>query len=91
MRPPVNCRGPVGITRRNMLQIGAIGSLNLALPQVLVLARGASGRAPRLGARAALPLLAYALYTTRSLGALLAAGVPLGSRAARKTLYVAGR
>ena len=51
------------------------GFLALALPQVLVLARGASGRAPRLGARAALPLLAYALYTTRSLGALLAAGV----------------
>src|SRR5438876_10197587 len=35
MRPPVNCPGPVGLTRRNMLQIGAIGALNLALPQVL--------------------------------------------------------
>lgn len=35
MRPLVNCPGPVGITRRNMLQIGVIGTLNLALPQVL--------------------------------------------------------
>src|SRR4051794_15037231 len=35
MRLPVNCPGPVGITRRNMLQIGAIGALNLALPGVL--------------------------------------------------------
>ena len=35
MQSPVNCQGPQGITRRNMLQIGAIGSLNLALPQVL--------------------------------------------------------
>src|SRR5262245_60206310 len=35
MRPPVHCQGPVGITRRNMLQIGAIGALNLALPGVL--------------------------------------------------------
>ena len=35
MNPPVKCAGPKGITRRNMLQIGAIGALNLALPQVL--------------------------------------------------------
>src|SRR3954462_1388685 len=35
MRPPANCRGPVGITRRNMLQVGAIGALNLTLPRVL--------------------------------------------------------
>lgn len=35
MRPPMNCQGPVGLTRRNMLQIGAISTLNLALPQVL--------------------------------------------------------
>src|SRR5689334_25211951 len=35
MNPPVTCKGPVGITRRNMLQIGAIGALNLGLPQVL--------------------------------------------------------
>src|SRR5438270_7269621 len=35
MRVPVNCPGPVGITRRNMLQVGAIGALNLALPPVL--------------------------------------------------------
>src|SRR5919107_19865 len=35
MRPAVNCPGPRGITRRNMLQIGAIGALNLALPPVL--------------------------------------------------------
>lgn len=35
MKPSVTCRGPVGITRRNMLQIGAIGALNLGLPQLL--------------------------------------------------------
>lgn len=33
--PPVNCPGPQGLTRRNMLQIGAIGALNLSLPQLL--------------------------------------------------------
>lgn len=35
MIPTAPCPGPVGLTRRNMLQIGAIGALNLALPQVL--------------------------------------------------------
>jgi len=49
MKPLVKCQGPVGITRRNMLQIGAIGALNLALPQVLAagerLSRG--GLTPR--------------------------------------------
>src|SRR5690348_6377053 len=35
MKSPVKCQGPVGLTRRNMLQIGTIGALNLALPQVL--------------------------------------------------------
>lgn len=35
MKPTVRCQGPVGLTRRNMLQIGAIGALNLALPQML--------------------------------------------------------
>jgi hypothetical protein len=35
MKPPLPCPGPVGLTRRNMLQIGAIGALNLSLPQVL--------------------------------------------------------
>src|SRR6478609_8997050 len=35
MRPPANCPGPVGLTRRNMLQVGALGALNLALPPVL--------------------------------------------------------
>lgn len=35
MKPPVKCAGPVGISRRNMLQVGAIGTLNLTLPQVL--------------------------------------------------------
>src|ERR1051325_11055181 len=35
MAASMKCPGPVGITRRNMLQIGAIGALNLALPQVL--------------------------------------------------------
>lgn len=34
-RPPTNCPGPVGLTRRNMLQIGAISALNLTLPRVL--------------------------------------------------------
>src|SRR5438105_11891054 len=45
MRPPVNCPGPVGLTRRNMLQVGAVGALNLALPQVLA----AGERAARNG------------------------------------------
>src|SRR5512145_878995 len=45
MRPPVHCRGPVGLTRRNMLQIGAIGALNLTLPRVLA----AGDRRPRDG------------------------------------------
>src|SRR5262245_29062711 len=35
MRPRANCPGPVGLTRRNMLQIGAIGALNLTPPRVL--------------------------------------------------------
>src|SRR6266446_372498 len=35
MKPPSNCGGPMGLTRRNMLQIGAIGALNLALPKLL--------------------------------------------------------
>src|SRR3954452_10907683 len=42
MRPPVSCPGPVGITRRNMLQIGAIGALNLTLPRVLAAGKRAS-------------------------------------------------
>jgi hypothetical protein len=42
MRPPVKCRGPVGITRRNMLQVGAIGALNLTLPRVLAAGERAS-------------------------------------------------
>lgn len=33
MQRPVKCKGPAGITRRNMLQIGTIGALTL--PQVL--------------------------------------------------------
>ncbi len=45
MRPPVRCPGPTGITRRNMLQIGTIGALNLALPGVL----GAAERSARKG------------------------------------------
>src|SRR5262249_37347916 len=44
-RPPVNCPGPAGLTRRNMLEIGAIGALNLALPGLLA----AGERAPRGG------------------------------------------
>lgn len=45
MRPPATCPGPVGLTRRNMLQIGTIGALNLALPQVL----GARDRLSEVG------------------------------------------
>lgn len=45
MKPPVECLGPRGLTRRNMLQIGTIGALNLALPQVLA----ASERLARKG------------------------------------------
>src|SRR5436190_9416878 len=49
MRPPVNCPGPRGITRRNMLQIGTIGALNLALPRVLGAGEGLArkGRGPK--------------------------------------------
>ena len=35
LKTPATCPGPVGLTRRNMLQIGTIGTLNLTLPQVL--------------------------------------------------------
>src|SRR3982750_1133415 len=31
----VQCPGPVGITRRNLLPIGAIGALQLTLPRLL--------------------------------------------------------
>jgi len=40
MRLSINCRGPVGLNRRNMVQIGAIGALNLSLPQLLAANRG---------------------------------------------------
>lgn len=33
--PRETCPGPLAISRRNMLQIGAIGALNLGLPQLL--------------------------------------------------------
>src|SRR5262245_28715246 len=48
MRSPANCPGPVGLTRRNMLQIGAISALNLTLPRVLAAdeQRSRSGTAP---------------------------------------------
>jgi hypothetical protein len=43
MRSASHCPGPQGITRRNMLQIGTIGALHLALPHVLAAAeRGAA-------------------------------------------------
>src|SRR5439155_949897 len=45
MRPPANCRGPVGLTRRNMLQIGAAAALNLSLPRLLAADDSRSGRA----------------------------------------------
>lgn len=35
MNAPMRCQGPVGLSRRNMLQVGAIGALNLSLPQLL--------------------------------------------------------
>ena len=35
MNPLGMCPGPVGLTRRNMLRIGAISALKLSLPQVL--------------------------------------------------------
>ncbi len=44
MNPPVTCQGPSGITRRNMLQIGAIGALNLGLPQVLAAGQRQAGK-----------------------------------------------
>ena len=48
MRPPVNCPGPVGLTRRNMIQVGAIGALNLTLPRLLAAGESSarSGVAP---------------------------------------------
>lgn len=45
MKPPAQCTGPVGITRRNMLQVGAISALGLGLPEVLA----ASGRSSSTG------------------------------------------
>jgi hypothetical protein len=47
MRSPANCPGPVGLTRRNMLQIGTIGALNLGLTQVLAAADARSERGDR--------------------------------------------
>ncbi len=49
MHSPSTCRGPVGLTRRNMLQIGAIGAFNLALPQLLAASErgGVGGITPR--------------------------------------------
>ena len=38
MRPPASCPGPAWLTRRNMLQVGAIGALGLSLPRVLAAA-----------------------------------------------------
>src|SRR5260370_10005582 len=46
MTPPVTCPGPIGITRRNMLQIGAIGALNLGLPQLLAARERQAGKKP---------------------------------------------
>jgi hypothetical protein len=34
MRPPRSCPNSVGLTRRNMLEIGAIGALNFTLPRL---------------------------------------------------------
>lgn len=44
MRRAESCPGPVGITRRNMLQVGAIGALNLGLPSLLAARDVASQR-----------------------------------------------
>lgn len=46
MKPSVPCSGPVGLTRRNMLQIGAIGALKLTLPQVLAAAERTPSERP---------------------------------------------
>lgn len=48
MQPHANCPGPVRLTRRNMLQVGAIGALNLTLPRVLAAGerRSRDGAAP---------------------------------------------
>ncbi len=43
MPTTARCPGPAGLTRRNMLQIGAIGALNLTLPTLLA----SGGRAAR--------------------------------------------
>src|SRR5438874_1737779 len=52
MKQPVPCRGPVGLTRRNLLQIAAIGALHLSLPQMLAAreARARKGPAARADA-----------------------------------------
>lgn len=47
MKCPESCRGPIGITRRNMLQIGAIGALNLGLPDLLAADERAAARGIR--------------------------------------------
>ncbi|MFO0966477.1 MAG: DUF1501 domain-containing protein [Gemmataceae bacterium] len=47
MPTAVTCPGPMGLTRRNMLQIGAIGALNLALPQVLAAGERSAPRGVR--------------------------------------------
>jgi hypothetical protein len=44
MKAPVKCQGPMGITRRNMLQVGAISALNLCLPDVLAAGDRLSGK-----------------------------------------------
>lgn len=41
---PALCKGPVGLTRRNMLQIGGIGAFGLTLPRLLSANDGASIR-----------------------------------------------
>lgn len=46
MHLSANCPGPVGLTRRNMLQVGTIGALHLALPQVLTARERPTPRGP---------------------------------------------
>jgi hypothetical protein len=43
MNASPDCRGPVGLNRRNMLQIGAIGALKLGMPQLLAARENQAG------------------------------------------------
>ncbi len=48
MSHPLSCLGPVGLNRRNMLEIGGIGLLNLTLPNLLAAEKSRSRSASEL-------------------------------------------